>query len=582
MANEEHIRVVLAGAAAIEEWRTQHPNTRLDLSGGKLRRKELLQRNLNEVDLTSADLEWADVRWTDLVHATLVRTNLTQADLFKTDLRESDLRYATLVGTNLEDADLRGANLTGAIIGNTRFLNTNLSAVIGLSQVEHVAPSRIDIDTLGKSGTLPREFMERCGTPEGARDRTAKGGIMRRIGAMIGSPSDATDERQAITEAILRWNAINRAKGLFIEPVKWETHATPGLEGRPQGMINEELVPISDILVAVFRSRAGSPTGKEVSGTIEEIREFMRLGKYVVLYFYEGEVSIGKVDPDQLKTINEFRKEIQQHGLTASYKNINELREHIICHLTGIVEKLACSNNLDEAEAKNIQELLSTLASELISVIILCNEIEQRQINPWLDSLRSQFGSTADSLRHMAASDTAIRQSMTTELEELATVLDEAANLRMHSGSWPQFQGLVKAVYDKATAIKQNRIDNVPLSEESLTEIKCTVNTTQRKLAGLAARAQDMMNQGRLDDLQGEPSLYGYTLLRVSYYNIDVIQPSLSEKVREVGRDLHLIETMRVYCDGGRSVRAIVERIKKNSDELTSLAEAMNLNEANR
>lgn len=236
----------------------------------------------------------------------------------------------------------------------------------------------------------------------------------------------------------------------------------------------------------------------------------------------------------------------------------------------------------DKEETKAIQQLLSTLASELISVIILCDELERRQINPWLDSLRSQFGSTADSLRHMAASDTAIRQSMTTELEELATVLDEAANLRMHSGSWPQFQGLVKAVYDKATAIKQNRIDNVPLSEESLTEIKCTVNTTQRKLAGLAARAQDMMNQGRLDDLQGEPSQYGYTLLRVSYYNIDVIQPSLSEKVREVGRDLHLIETMRVYCDGGRSVRAIVERIKKNSDELTSLAEAMNLNEANR
>lgn len=405
---------------------------------------------------------------------------------------------------------------------------------------------------------------------------------MRRIGAMIGSPSDATDERQAITEAILRWNAINRAKSIFIEPVKWESHATPGLEGRPQGMINEELVPISDILVAAFRSRAGSPTGKEVSGTIEEIREFMRLGKYVVLYFYEGEVSIGNVDPDQLKTINEFRKEIQQHGLTASYKNINELREHIICHLTRIVDKLAWSNDLDKAEAKDIQELLSTLASELISVIILCDELEQRQINPWLDLLRSQFGSTADSLRHMAASDTAIRQSMTTELEELATVLDEAANLPMHSGSWPQFQGLVKAVYDKATAIKQNRIDNVPLSEESLTEIKCTVNTTQRKLAGLAARAQDMMNQGRLDDLQGEPSQYGYTLLRVSYYNIDVIQPSLSEKVREVGRDLHLIETMRVYCDGGRSVRAIVERIKKNSNELTSLVEVMNQNEAKR
>ena len=191
---------------------------------------------------------------------------------------------------------------------------------------------------LGFLGAVRNRILEwTLGAAVSAQNGAAN---MRRIGVMIGSPSDASEERQAITDVILRWNAVNRDRGIFVDPVKWETHATPGLQGRPQGMINAELVPISDILVAVFRSRAGSPTGKELSGTIEEIREFMRLGKYVVLYFYEGEVAIGKVDPDQLKTINEFRKEIQLHGLTASYKNINELREHIICHLTSIVGKL--------------------------------------------------------------------------------------------------------------------------------------------------------------------------------------------------------------------------------------------------
>src|SRR5271157_5107823 len=95
----------------------------------------------------------------------------------------------------------------------------------------------------------------------------------RRIGLMIGSPGDATDERQAITDTVIRWNAANKDQGYWIEPVKWETHATPGLDGRPQGMINEELIPQSDCLLAVFRARAGSPTGEEISGTIEEIRQ---------------------------------------------------------------------------------------------------------------------------------------------------------------------------------------------------------------------------------------------------------------------------------------------------------------------
>ena len=175
-------------------------------------------------------------------------------------------------------------------------------------------------------------------------------GFVQRIGVMIGSPSDAGDERQAITDALLRWNAVNRDKGIIIDPVKWETHATPGLQGRPQGMINAELIPISDILLAVFRRRAGSPTGKELSGTIEEIREFMRAEKYVVLYFYEGDVDIRTVDPDQLKIMKDFRKEIQQHGLTAGYSSVGELREHVLCHMMSIVGRLTVPKLADVGE----------------------------------------------------------------------------------------------------------------------------------------------------------------------------------------------------------------------------------------
>lgn len=165
--------------------------------------------------------------------------------------------------------------------------------------------------------------------------------MMQRLGAMIGSPGDAAQERQGITDTILRWNAVNGAdKGIFLEPVKWETHATPGLEGRPQGMINEELIPMSDFLIAVFRVRAGSPTGKEISGTIEEIREFMALGKYVVVYFYEGETLVKGLDPDQLKKVQDFKKEIQQHGLVESYSSVPDLQAKLAMHLSAIVKRL--------------------------------------------------------------------------------------------------------------------------------------------------------------------------------------------------------------------------------------------------
>jgi hypothetical protein len=229
----------------------------------------------------------------------------------------------------------------------------------------------------------------------------------------------------------------------------------------------------------------------------------------------------------------------------------------------------------DKEEAEALQQIISTLASELIGIIILSDELEERSINPWLDTLRGHFGATAETLRNLAASDTAVRHSMAPEFEELAAALDEAANLQMHLGSWPMFQGLVKTIVEKATAIKQARIDGVPLSDDSIEEVRGTIKTLQRKLAGLAARAEDMANQGRIDDLQSEPSQFGNTLLRIGYYNIDAIQKGLAEKVRGIGRDLHLIETMRVYCDGGRSVRAIIDRIKKNSVELADVTNAM-------
>ena len=105
-------------------------------------------------------------------------------------------------------------------------------------------------------------------------------------------------------------------------------------------MINEELIPMSDFLIAVFRLRAGSPTGKEISGTIEEIREFVALGKYVAIYFFEGEASIKGLDPDQLKKVQEFKKEIQQHGLVDSYISVDQLQAKLGLQLSAIVKRL--------------------------------------------------------------------------------------------------------------------------------------------------------------------------------------------------------------------------------------------------
>ncbi len=225
----------------------------------------------------------------------------------------------------------------------------------------------------------------------------------------------------------------------------------------------------------------------------------------------------------------------------------------------------------DKNEAEKLQALLSGLAPELIEILIAGEELEQRSVDPWLDAMRSGFSYRANVLRHTATTEVAIRQGLQADLDALADTLDEAATLQLHMGNWEELEGLIRRAVEQAASLKQARIDGVPLSDASLNHVHENLVTTQRKLAGLAGRAEGMAERGRIDDLQRESSEFGHLILRIGYFQIDVINPGLGEALRRVGRELHLTETMEIYMDGGVTVKAIVDRIKSSSEELTEL-----------
>jgi hypothetical protein len=83
-----------------------------------------------------------------------------------------DLNSADLVGFDLADANLGGASLSGAILTGAHTAYTvlgsvDLSSVIGLEEVGHLAPSTIGIDTIYLSkGKIPDVFLRGAGVPE--------------------------------------------------------------------------------------------------------------------------------------------------------------------------------------------------------------------------------------------------------------------------------------------------------------------------------------------------------------------------------------------------------------------------------
>jgi hypothetical protein len=152
---------------------------------------------------------------------------------------------------------------------------------------------------------------------------------------MISCPDDMGEERQIVREVIYGWNDVHsRPNSLVFRPVDWE-NLPPNLAGRPQDIINEGLLKNCDLLVGLFGSKLGTPTGKAESGSVEEIKQHQAAGKPTMVYF--SSVVRASVDPAQLRALNEFREWCKSNGLVRTFNNLEDLKQKFSIHLPQIL-----------------------------------------------------------------------------------------------------------------------------------------------------------------------------------------------------------------------------------------------------
>ncbi|WP_431988090.1 hypothetical protein [Streptomyces parvulus] len=146
------------------------------------------------------------------------------------------------------------------------------------------------------------------------------------LSVLIASPGDTASERNAVEDVIRSWNSDHTLRRkIHLLPLRWELGAVPMLGSRDaQQEINEQFADAADIVIALFNSRLGKATKRAVSGTAEEILRARERGAAVHVFFSEGSIPRDH-DPDQLKALNEFRKELQENGLTGSYVSVDDL-----------------------------------------------------------------------------------------------------------------------------------------------------------------------------------------------------------------------------------------------------------------
>ncbi|MEN6351214.1 MAG: hypothetical protein ABFD08_17695 [Syntrophomonas sp.] len=150
---------------------------------------------------------------------------------------------------------------------------------------------------------------------------------------LISCPTDVQNELDVINECVNVFNnifgSVNNAK---IVTRHWLKDSYPQSGGKPQKILNNQLVMQCDAAVAVFWTRFGTPTDEYGSGTEEEIEELIKSGKQVFLYFSDCPIAPSEIDNDQYEQVKIFRG--KYNGYYWSYPSIDEFEKDFLNHLT--------------------------------------------------------------------------------------------------------------------------------------------------------------------------------------------------------------------------------------------------------
>lgn len=144
---------------------------------------------------------------------------------------------------------------------------------------------------------------------------------------MIGCPGDIQEEVKIAKTVINRWTSIHaEQRGMILLPINWDTNSYPEQGDHPQKILNRQLADKSDMLIAVFGSKVGSPTNTSASGTIEEIEHHIKAGKPVMLFFRKYN-DITRISATELAKLEAFRSNIKDSGLYKEYNTESDFKE---------------------------------------------------------------------------------------------------------------------------------------------------------------------------------------------------------------------------------------------------------------
>lgn len=195
---------------------------------------------------------------------------------------------------------------------------------------------------------------------------------------LIVSSNDVIEERKIIKEIIASWNRtyFPKMKALLL-PIMWEELLIQEMSGHSKTELHLQIAKDCDILIGAFWTSIGANTGFAESRTIEEIMEFQKAGKPVMIYFSSAPVVPGSVDLKQYGLLMKFMDDCLKQGLVERYDSILDFREKLSRQIAQKILKTRkmpedeTSRDPNEAAKKKLNDMISQKFCELIERYIM-------------------------------------------------------------------------------------------------------------------------------------------------------------------------------------------------------------------
>lgn len=216
---------------------------------------------------------------------------------------------------------------------------------------------------------------------------------------------------------------------------------------------------------------------------------------------------------------------------------------------------------VSEQPDKRVQ-FLADLMRVLVSVRIYGEEFAERQSNPWLELVRAQFGDVAAQLREKAAEQLAVEEHLEIPLLDAAEALKQVATMTLFLDMGGKLSAAVAKAMERCENVLQ-RIEPEVIAYVAKEQLRDQLTVMGRHLAQLAKESDEALSSGDIEPVQTHAAEIGQRILFTAQYGVNRLAGDLRSTLTRVGHRLHLMETQRVYLDGGASVARIVGEIRE-------------------